>query len=120
MNHVLTHEQVQDDSNFLSDSPIRDHYGAIMSTVDLVIERDSFDDRPLRSLKNLCIVGAVGEGLKWTVDTFLKFHMDIHRQLARIVTSGAVFERDEWSEDKLQQLLVRHEQIGHLMTLTPS
>ena len=117
MNTAILHTQQPE---FLQDSPVRLHYGDLMNAVDEVIERDSFDDRPLRSLKNLCIVGAVGEGLKWTLDTFLKFHTEIENQLRRIVSCGAAFERDQYAEDKLQSLLDRHQQLGHLMALTPS
>ena len=120
MNTVLQDAPQIYEPEFFKDSPIRLHYGELMLVVDQVIERDSFDDRPLRSLKNLCIVGAVGEGLRWTIDTFMRFHRDIENQLRKIVSSGAMFERDQTSEDKLQELLERHQQLGHMMAMTPS
>ena len=118
MNTVLENPTIE--SDFIQDSPIREHYGELMSVVEEVIERDSFDDRPLRSLKNLCMVGAVGEGLKWSWENFLRFHGDIENQLSKIVLAGVMFEPDQWAEDKLQYLLERHQKMVLMMSLNPS
>lgn len=120
MNYALQDSPSIRDPEFFKDSPIRQHYGALMRAVDEVLERDSFDDRPLLSLKNLCLAGAIGEGLRWTVDAFLRFHTDIEDRLRSIVTSGPMFERDPWAEERLEGLLVRHQHIMRSTPLMPS
>jgi len=117
MNHAYTDTQPQ--YEIFPDSPVREHYGNLMLVVDQVLERDSFDDRPLRSLKNLCIVGAAGEGLKWTIEKFIRFHTEIENHLKKIVACGPMFERDTWAEDKLQAVLEHHNRFTSILTMTP-
>lgn len=101
-------------------SPVRSHYGELMRVVDEVLERESFDDAPLRSLKQLCVRGVIAQGLQWTLSTFVRFHREIEEQLRRIVSCGATFEEDQYAEEQLQRLLERHQQIGHVLSMTPS
>lgn len=93
------------------------HYLQLMQTLDKVMERESFDEGPLKMIKVLCTyVRTMLPTVSWHHK--MRFHWQIQNALKDIIEKGPTFEADPQGEDMLATLLERHRQVGQLLTMS--